>query len=380
MAATTHVGSIKKHFRKLRDPRVMGRNRHLLIDIVFIAICAVIGECDDWHDVVMFARIREAWFKRYLKLPNGVPSHDTFERVFAKLNPQAFGRCCVEWLRAVTGLLDLGHIAIDGKTLRGSGNAKLGPLHLVSAWAVQANLSLGQVAVDKKSNEITAIPRLLELLDLKGALVTIDAIGCQKAIAKKITDAGGDYIFTVKANQEQLLHDIQMTVEQGLDQELPAGTVGEYTTVEHNRGRTEERSYVVVEHVDNLRDRGAWPKVRIVGMCRSERTVRGKTTTETRYFIGSRRMSARRYAEALRNHWRVENNLHWQLDVSMDEDGSRVQERNAAENLAMIRKFALSLLKQHPRQESVARKRKAAGLDPAFLLEVLQGAEKLEEI
>jgi len=380
MAATTQVGSIKRHFRKLRDPRVVGRSRHLLIDIVFIAICAVIGECDNWQEIVVFAQMRQAWFKRFLKLPGGVPSHDTFERVFAKLNPQAFASCCVGWLRDISGLLDLKHVAIDGKTLRGSGNSTLGPLHLVSAWAVDANLSLGQVAVDEKSNEITAIPRLLELLVLKGALVTIDAIGCQKAIAKKITDKGGDYIFTVKANQEQLLHDIQLTVAQGLDGELPAGTVRQYTTVEHGHGRDEERSYVVIDHLDNLRDREAWPKLTMVGMCRSERTINGKTSTEVRYFIGSPRMSARRYAGALRNHWRVENNLHWQLDVSMGEDQNQVEDRTAAANLAMIRKFALSLLKQDPRKGTLKGKRKAAGLDPDFLAEILLNAGKIEEL
>src|SRR5947209_3886205 len=205
MAATPRVGSLKKHLRGLRDPRVVGRTRHLLFDIIVLALCGVIGNCDDWPDLVLFAQQREAWFKRFLKLPGGVPSHDTFERVFAALDPRAFERCCLAWLREAADLVGEGHIAIDGKTLRGSAGSPLGALHLVSAWATQANLSLGHVAVDGKSNEITAIPQLLALLDLEGALVTIDAIGCQKRVAKKIVAGGGDYVLVVKGNQEQLL-------------------------------------------------------------------------------------------------------------------------------------------------------------------------------
>ncbi len=208
MAATTRVGSLRKHFRPLTDPRIVGRTSHLLFDIIVLAICGVIANCDDWPDIALFAQKREAWFRRFLKLPHGVPSHDTFERVFAALDPRAFERCCLAWLREVAGLVGVGHIAIDGKTLRGSAGSQLGPLHLVSAWATQAQLTLAQVAVDGKSNEITAIPKLLELLDLNGALVTSDAIGCQKTIAKKVVAGGGDYVLVVKGNQEHLLEDI----------------------------------------------------------------------------------------------------------------------------------------------------------------------------
>jgi len=380
MAAITHVGSIKRHFGKLRDPRVKGRTRHLLVDIIVIAICGVIANCDDWPDIELFAQKREAWFRRFLKLPYGIPSHDTFERVFGQINPRVFERCCLEWLRAAAELVGVSHIAIDGKTLCGSANAKLRPLHLVSAWAVQANLTLGQVAVDGKSNEITAIPKLLELLDLKGALVTIDAIGCQKTIARKIVDGGGDYVLTVKGNRAALLEDIQATVEQALEGNLPKGTVGQYITTEEAHGRKEERSYVVIHSVERVGERAAWPKLTTVGMCYSARTVNGKTTEETRYFIGSRRMSAAKYAEVLRNHWRMENCLHWQLDVSFSEDASRIQERNGAENFALLRRMALSLLKQHPRKDSIARKRKAAALDSDFLAETLAGAAKPEKV
>jgi predicted transposase YbfD/YdcC len=380
MAATTSVGSIKKYFRGLKDPRVVRRSTHLLIDIIVMAICGVIGNCDDWPDIELFAKNRESWFRRFLRLPDGIPSHDTFERVFAALNPRDFTRCCVAWLRVVSGLVGAGHIAIDGKTLCGSATAKMRPLHLVSAWATQANLTLGEVAVDGKSNEITAIPMLLELLDLQGALVTIDAIGCQTAIAEKIVTRGGDYLLAVKGNQERLLADIQTTVGKALDGDLPKHQVATITTQDQGHGRKEERTYTVITNLEAIRDRAAWKALKTVGMCYRERTVNGKQTVETHYFIGSRRMGARKHATALRNHWRIENNLHWQLDVSFDEDASRIQDRNAAENFALLRKLALGLLKQNSAKLSIARKRKAAALNPAFLAESLKGAEKVEKV
>jgi predicted transposase YbfD/YdcC len=380
MAATTRVGSIKKLFRSLPDPRVVGRTRHLLIDIVVMAICAVIGDCDDWSDIAQFAQKREKWFRSFLRLPGGIPTHDTFERVFTALDVRAFQRCCVAWLHAAANLVGVGHIAIDGKTLCGSASSKLGPLHVVSAWASQAHLLLGQVAVDKKSNEITAIPQLLELLDLHGALVTIDAMGCQKAIAKQIVDKGGNYVLTVKANQGHLLEDIQATVDKALHGLLPAEMVKEYNKEESGHGRQEQRSCVVIQHVDDIRDRDQWDKLTIVGMCGSERTVNGKTTTEVRYFIGSKQMSAQKYANVLRGHWGIENNLHWQLDISFGEDESRIQDRNSAEHFGLLRKMALGLLKRNPAKKSIARKRKAAALDTDYLEEVLAGAAKVEKV
>jgi predicted transposase YbfD/YdcC len=377
----TRVGSIKKYFARLADPRVRGRTRQRLLDIVVLAICGVIANCDDWPDIALFARKREAWFRRFLELPNGIPSHDTFERVFAHLDPCALERCCIAWLQAAAGLLGLGHIAIDGKTLCGSAGSTLGPLHLVSAWATQANLMLGQVAVAGKSNEITAIPQLLALLDLKRALVTIDAMGCQKAVAQAIVDGGGDYVLAVKGNQGHLLADIQSTVEQALDGDLPAKVVETYSTTECAHGRQEERSYVVIHDVGGIRDRALWAKLASVGMCYRERTVAGKTSTEVHYFIGSRRqMKVRKYARLLRDHWCIENNLHWQLDISFGEDASRIQERSAAENFALLRRLALGLLKQNPSKQSMARKRKEAALDSRFLEEILTGATKVEKV
>jgi predicted transposase YbfD/YdcC len=380
MAAITSVASIKKHFRGLKDPRVQGRSSHLLVDIITLAICAVIGNCNDWRDIELFAQEREAWFRRFLRLPHGIPSHDTFARVFARLDPCAFSRCCVDWLRAASELVGLSHIAIDGKTIRGSASSKLAPLHLVSAWAAQAHLSLGQVAVDGKSNEITAIPQLLELLDLKGALVTIDAIGCQKAIAGKIVDKGGDYVLAVKGNQQRLLSDIQETVGKALDGEFAKHQVAMITTVEEGHGRREERTYTVITNLEGIRDRAAWPNLKVVGMCCRQRQVNGEETLESHYFIGSRKMGARKYGEVLRNHWSIENNLHWQLDVSFDEDKSQIEDRNTAENFAVMRKLALMLLKRNTAPLSIARKRMKAALDPDFLAETLTSAGKVDKV
>lgn len=380
MAAITSVGSIKKHFRRLRDPRVVNRSTHLLIDLLVMAICGIIADCDDWPEIALFAQKRESWFRRFLRLPGGIPSHDTFERVFAVLDPRMLQACCLSWLREVANLVGIDHIAIDGKTLRGSAHSPLGALHVVSAWATKAKITLGQVSVDGKGNEITAIPKLLEILDLKGALVTIDAIGCQKKIAKQIVDRGGDYALVAKANQERLLSDIQLTVEKALDGKLDPSHVRQCTTTESGHGRKETRLCVVVEDLSDIRDRKEWPKLKAVGMSFQEREINGTRTSEVRYFIGSRRMGARRYAAALRQHWGIENNLHWQLDVSFDEDANRVENRHGAANLSLFRKLALCLLKQNPRQESIARKRKAAALDQDFLKEILTGAHNLVEV
>ena len=380
MAALNSVAAVKKYFRPLKDPRVVGRSRHRLIDIVVIAICGVIANCDDWSDIEVFAKKRRAWFQRFLALPEGIPAHDTFERVFARLEPRVFTQCCVAWLRAVAEVLGVGHIAIDGKTLRGSASSKLGPLHLVSAWATQAKLTLGEVAVDGKSNEITAIPKLLELLDLRGALVTIDAIGCQKGIAEQIVAGGGDYLLAVKGNQERLLEDIQTTMNHALDGDLPSPQVATVAQPSTGHGRQERRTCTVVTNLDNIRDRAAWPGLKAVVLCCRERTVNGATTLEAHYFISSKRLAARKFIETTRGHWGIENGLHWHLDVSFDEDASRIQQRHAAENFAFMRKLALCLLKQHPAKMSIARKRKTAALDPDFLAATLMGAAKLEEV
>jgi predicted transposase YbfD/YdcC len=312
---------------------------HLLQDLIVIALCAVIAGAQDWQQIETFGRKRRDWLRRFLALPNGIPSHDTFERVFNRLQPQAFQACFREWVQAVTAALRIKHVAIDGKTLRGSASAQLGPLHLVSAWATAQHLSLGQVAVDTKSNEITAIPALLELLDLNGALVTLDAMGCQKALAQKIVDQGGHYALTVKDNQEHLLEDIQAVLAQAFDTACAGLDHDQYETRQRGHGREEYRCYTVLHTTAGIRQADAWAGLTTIGMCLSERCVQGETTTEVRYFIGSKRASAQYYGRGLRHHWGIENNLHWQLDVNFDEDRNRVQQRKAAENLALLRRL-----------------------------------------
>lgn len=371
--------SIPKHFKQLRDPRRRHRRLHLLQDIIVMALCAVIAGAQDWQEIETFGRKRRAWLKRFLQLPNGIPSHDTFERVFDRLKPQAFQNCFQEWVQALRETLQIKHVAIDGKTLRGSGSAKLGPLHLVSAWATAQRLSLGQVAVDAKSNEITAIPVLLDLLDINGALVTIDAMGCQKAIAQKIVDQGGDYILTVKDNQEHLRADIQQSFANACENDFAGLEHDTYETRERGHGRQEYRCYTVLHHTAGLRHVDAWVGLTTIGMCYSERTSQGVSSDEVRYFIGSKKTSAKVYGKALRNHWGIENSLHWQLDVAFDEDRNRVSKRNAAENLALLRRLTLSLLQAHPAKLSIAKKRFAAALDPDFLEEILRGDGILEK-
>jgi predicted transposase YbfD/YdcC len=366
--------SVTRFFRRLRDPRRRHLRRHLLMDLIVITLCAVIAGANDWQQVVTFARHRRSWLESFLGLPHGLPSHDTFERVFDRLDPHAFGACFQHWVEALAQTLGLRHIAIDGKTLRGSGNGPKGwrPLHLVSAWATACQLSLGQVAVDQKSNEITAIPRLLELLDLHGALVTIDALGCQKEIARHIVAGGGDYVLVVKDNQPRLLEDIQQCLDKALDRDVTPVPPDRWETREQGHGRQEKRSYVVVVDPEGMRDQQQWAQLKVVGMCVREREVSGHSSAEVGYFIGSRVLSAQAYGEVLRGHWGIENNLHWQLDVTFREDDNRVQRRHGAENLALVRRLALSLVKRHPDQRSVACKRLAAALDTTFLEEILQ--------
>jgi predicted transposase YbfD/YdcC len=371
--------SIPQYFKQLKDPRRRHRRLHRLQDIIVIALCAVIAGAQDWQEVETFGRKRLGWLKRFLALPHGIPSHDTFERVFDRLDPQVFQACFRAWVQAVQEALTVRHVAIDGKTLRGSGSARLGPLHLVSAWATAQRLSLGQVAVDAKSNEITAIPALLELLDLRGALVTIDAMGCQKKIAAQVVDQGGDYLLTVKDNQEHLLADIRRAFADACEADYAGLEHDTYESQERGHGRDEYRCYTVLHCTRGLRNAADWQGLTTIGMCYSERTANGVRSEELRYFIGSKKASAKTYGKALRHHWGIENSLHWHLDVTFHEDDNRVSKRNAAENLALLRRLTLSLLQAHPAKLSIAKKRFAAALDPDFLEEILQAKGILEK-
>jgi predicted transposase YbfD/YdcC len=369
--------SLKAHFRKLKDPRRKHGQRHRFLDILVVAICGVIAGANSWTDIAEFGRRRLCWLKRFLDLPNGIPSHDTFERVFQLIDPRMFEACFRQWMLAVAETVGCTHIAIDGKTLRRSGSSGLGPLHLVSAWATKNHLSLGQVAVETKSNEITAIPQLLELLELRGALVTIDAIGCQKEIAAAIRNRGGHYVLTVKDNQENLLTDIQQCFAQAAEKDFEGVDHDTYEMREEGHGRQEYRSYTILRNPTGIRNQAAWRDLTVIGMCYSERTVNGQTSEEARYFIGSKTATARHYGNALRNHWRIENSLHWQLDVSFREDEQRTRERNAAQNMALLRRLGITLLKRTPGPGSIANKRLQAAWDTDYLQEVVHRSASL---
>lgn len=367
--------ALAPYFASLRDPRRPRRRLHALTDLIVIAICAVICGADTWPEVAAFGRRRLDWLRRFLPLANGAPSHDTFERVFARLNPRVCARCFGRWTAALAGALGLKQIAIDGKALRGSACPQEGlrALHLVSAWATENHLSLCQVAVSDKSNEITAIPKLLEMLDLNGALVSIDAMGTQKDIAAQIVDGGGDYVLTVKDNQPHLAQDIRACFAEALENDFQDLKYDEYSRAEQGHGRQERRTYTVIYDPKGIRHLELWKGLCVIGLCYSERTVAGKTSEELRYFIGSRRAGAAVYGQALRDHWSIENNLHWHMDVTFGEDESRIKDRNTAQNFALLRRLALSLLKRHPGKGSVATKRFEAALDTSLLEEILQG-------
>jgi len=339
--------AFQEHFKNLNDPRVERTRKHPLINIVFIAVCGVLSGANSFAAIEEFGLDRRTWFARFLDLTNGVPSDDTFARVLARLDPGAFERCLLSWIQAVQEVTDHRLIAIDGKTLRGSYDRRDGKaaIHMVSAWASENKLSLGQVVVDEKSNEITAIPELLRLLDVSGAVVTIDAMGCQKEIADLIREGKGDYVLAVKQNQPTLYEQVEEAVGAGLEQD--ASDLDEHQTVEVGHGRQETRTYVVFPAPETVDPDGAWRDLSAVGMAITESTdAQGRGRLEVRYYILSVLLSAARFAGAVRGHWSIENNLHWQLDVSFREDQCRVRTDNAPANLSVIRRFALGLLKR----------------------------------
>lgn len=363
-----------RHFRKLRDPRVMGRNRHSLEAILVIALCAVIAGAEDFQQIALFGQKRLDWLRRFLPLPHGTPSHDTFERVFARLNPLVFQECFANWMTAWHNKLTGKHLAVDGKAVKGSACPSHGLrcLHLVNVWSVEAKLCLGMVACDKGSNEITAIPGLLKLLELEGALVSIDAEGCQKKIAQQIVDQGGDYLLSVKANQETLHAQIKTFFHREWENDFQGPRLSQYEKAEEGHGRKESRYIVVAEDPEGIGERENWPSLNVVGMCYSVRAVGDKQEAyNVRYFMGSKKAKARYYGQRLRGHWGVENNCHWQLDVTFREDDNRTRERTAQTNLAVVRRLALNLTKQEETKMSLAKKRFAAALDTDFLEQIL---------
>jgi predicted transposase YbfD/YdcC len=343
----SNPAALQEHFKDLNDPRVERTRKHPLINIVFIAVCGVLSGANSFAAIEEFGLDRRTWFARDLDLTNGIPSDDTFARVLARLDPGAFEKCLSGWIQAVQEVTGHRLIAIDGKTLRGSYDRRDGraAIHMVSAWATENKLSLGQVVVDEKSNEITAIPELLGLLDVTGAVVTIDAMGCQKEIADLIREGGGDYVLAVKQNQPALYEQVGQAIDAGLEQDSAAPD--EHQTVEAGHGRQEARTYAVFPAPETVDPDGVWRDLSAVGIAITESTdAQGRGRLESRYYILSALLSAKEFAGAVRGHWGIENNLHWQLDVSFREDECRVRRDHAPANLSVIRRFALGLLKR----------------------------------
>lgn len=377
------VESILDYFRPLEDPRTTINRKHLLGDLIVISICAVIAGADGPKAIGIWALSNQAWLLQQLELPHGIPSHDTIGRLLALLRPEAFQTCFQKWIDALTEPASQGStnaesspqkvIAIDGKALRRSHDRKnkLGALFLVSAWSVENGVSLGQLATEAKSNEITAIPELIENIDVSGAVVTIDAAGCQKNIASQIIDAGGDYIFSLKGNQGNLRKAVEKWFLDQMANDFVNTTVRTYQQAVRGHGRTDVLTYYHCKVPAEIPGRSQWKGLRTLGVAIRESRQGDGMTREVRYFICSIRVSVKRFARAVRGHWAIENTLHWCLDVTFREDESRLRDRHAANNLAWLKRFALSLLKQIDDKESVAMRRRMAGWNPEYLSQVL---------
>lgn len=363
---------LKEYFEGITDNRQASKVRHNLLEIVVMTICAVIAGCDAWEDIADFCRIKESWLRERLglKLENGIPSHDTFARVWSMIQPEELNRRFKEWVSAICHSTEQEIVNIDGKTLRRSGGREQKPLHMISAWASKQRLVLGQTTTDAKSNEITAVPALLDMLDVSGCIVTADAMSCQKAITAKITESHADYVIGLKDNQPMLRKATEEYYDAFLKAPLLYPEVTKIETTDKGHGRIEVRTYYLTTKIDWLDVKHAWAGLRSLGMVRSKVTCNGKVTEDVRYYISSL-TDINSFAKATRSHWGIENSLHWCLDMTFGEDYCRMRKDHSAENIAIVRHIALNLLKTFPAKMSVARKRRRCTYDDQFLADVL---------
>lgn len=372
------IVSIQEYFKDLKDPRSTVNQVHLLGDLIIICVLAVIAGADGPKAIGVWASAHAEWLKSYLKLPGGIPSHDTIGRLLAALKPQAFQSCFETWLASLGETPDEAaeakqHIAIDGKALRRSHDRRrnLGPLFLVSAWSVRRGISLGQLATAEKSNEITAIPELIEQIDVTNAVVTIDAAGCQRDIAEKIVDGGGDYILALKGNQGTLHQAVQDYIVTHMEDDFANIAARKHEEEAKGHGRNDSLTYYQMPVPDSLITAEKWKGLKTIGVAIRVSEKNGQETCDVRYYISSMKMGVRRFAEHVRGHWGIENSLHWCLDVTFREDDSRLRDRNAADNLGWLKRFAISLLKQQTDKESIAMRRRMAGWNTAYLAKVV---------
>ena len=368
--------SLIEHFSTINDPRIEKKCDHKLIDILVITVCASICRFDDsWEEIEEFANFKIDWFKRFLELPNGIPSHDTIRRVFLLIDPIAFQECFYHWADCLRNKITGETIAIDGKTSRGSRDSLAGKkaIHTVSAWANENQLVLGQVQVDEKSNEITAIPKLLDLLDVNGCTITIDAMGTQKKIAEKIVDKKANYILGLKGNQGNLLDDVKTYINDQLDNKIDDDSYQVKETADANHGRVEERKFHLFSNIDWLEQKPDWKGLSSIGVVESSVEHKGTVSFERRFFITTLN-SIEQFAKGVREHWGVENSLHWTLDVAFDEDRSTRKKGNSPANSAVLRHITLNLLKKETsRKGSINRKRKRACMDHHYLETLIFG-------
>ena len=379
--ASKTPGTLETHFSELTDPRMEGKCSHKFVDILIIGICAVICGGDDYPSMAVFGKAKEKWFRTFLELPNGIPSSDTFWRVFGALDPEQFQACFLKWMKAISQLSGGEIIALDGKQLRRSHDKEDGKaaIHMVSAWATSNRLVLGQVKVDDKSNEITAIPELLSGLDIQGCLITVDAMGCQVDIAELIIEKGGDYLFSLKGNQSNLHEDVILLFDDLEESNYTAYTYDYDKTVDKDHGRIEVRHCWTItdpQLIGCLRGADRFPSLHTLVRIRAERYIGEKQSVEDRYYIGSATTQASQSLLATRSHWAIENSLHWVLDIAFREDESRIRKNHGAQNFAILRHIALNALKREPTAKiGIKNKRLKAGWDERYLFRVLSQLE-----